>query len=77
MRDHGLHKIAHRIRIGDIEGLGEDFGVMLLADLPGRRLQGGFVAGTHGDLAALGGEGQRSRFPDSLAGSSHDGDPVP
>ena len=62
--------------IGDVEGFGDDFNVVLLFYFFRGGLQGLRVAGAHGDAAAFGGEGFGGGEADSLTGGGDEGDAV-
>ena len=64
------------VGVGDVEGLGEDFCVVLLSDFFGGGLQRLLVAGAHGDAAAFGGKGFGGGQADSLTGRGNQGNAV-
>jgi len=62
--------------IGDVDGLGEDIDMVLLAKLFSGGLDTFFVAGADGESSALGGEGRGTGESQSLTGSTDDGDAI-
>ena len=62
--------------VGDVEGFGEDFRIVLLSDFFGGGLQGLVVARAHGDAAAFGGEGFGGGQAESLTGRGYQRDAV-
>ena len=70
------HEPTDGSRIGDVEGLGQNFHVMLASDFPGGSLEGGLIASAHGDAAALGSKGFGGGAADSLAGGGNQSNPI-
>ena len=76
LRRHGGDKSADGGGVGYVEGLGEDFHLVLLSDFLGGGLQRLLVAGAHGDAATFGGEGFGGGEAESLTGRGDQSDTI-
>ena len=74
--DHGTDEIPDGVRIGDIEGFGQHFGLVSRADIFGDRGERFPVARADGETAAFGGESLGRGSAESLAGCGNDGDAI-
>ena len=73
---HSFDETVHGTGVGDVEGLGEHFGVVLLTDFFGGGGEDFEMAGAHGDARAFGGEGVGGGESDALAGGGDNSDAV-
>src|SRR3984893_16024483 len=72
----GSNEPANGFGIGNVEGIGENLGPMLISDLTGGKLEGLLIARAEARATALSHKGFRRSEPDSLAGSRYQCDTV-
>jgi hypothetical protein len=72
--DHGVDEIANGVSVGYVERFGENFCLVLAANLFGGGAESFLAARTHGDPATFGGKGLGRGAAKPLAGCGHDSD---